>query len=174
MRKINLRFFLVPLIAGALTGALSLWLGYTAGYDKCATTKILSEPLDPEGLLQLRDINRRLDKLLEGIGLINSNAQRGLASYYADAFHDRPTTSGEKFDMYELSAAHLGLPFNTVVLVINENNGKRCLARVNDRGPFVSGRIIDVSLKVAERLDMLEDGVVPVVILPLWLEGVIS
>jgi len=174
MRKINLRFILVPLIAGALTGALSLWLGYTAGYDECAATKILSEPLDPEGLLQLRDINRRLDKLLEGIGLINSNSQRGLASYYADAFHGRPTTSGEKFDMYELSAAHLGLPFNTVVLVINENNGKRCLARVNDRGPFIHGRIIDVSLKVAERLDMIKDGIVPVVILPLWLEGAIS
>lgn len=171
MTKITFKFFLAPALAATIgLVAVSMWLGYKAGYEKCASTKILSSPIEPEGLLMLRDLNRRLDKLLEGIGLVNSNAQRGIASYYADAFHGRPTTSGEKFDMYEMSAAHLKLPFNTVVLVINENNGKRCLARVNDRGPFVHGRIIDVSLKVAERLEMISEGLVPVILFPLWID----
>jgi rare lipoprotein A len=171
-KKRIFRFLVVPLIAGAITGALSLWIGYKAGFESCASNKILSAPVDPDGLLMLRDINRRLDKLIQGVGIINSGSIRGIASYYAEDFHGKPTSSGEKFDMYELSAAHLRLPFNTIVLVINENNGKRCLARVNDRGPFIHGRMIDVSRKVAERLDMIEEGLVPVVILPLWLEEV--
>jgi rare lipoprotein A len=87
----------------------------------------------------------------------------GLASYYAEPYHGRKTANGETFDTYEdLTAAHRTLPFNTVVKVTNENNGRDVEVRINDRGPFIDGRIIDLSLKAAREIDMVRAGVVPV------------
>jgi rare lipoprotein A len=87
----------------------------------------------------------------------------GLASYYAEPYHGRKTANGETFDTYqELTAAHKTLPFNTVVKVTNENNGKDVEVRINDRGPFIDGRVIDLSLKAAREIDMVRAGVVPV------------
>ena len=87
----------------------------------------------------------------------------GLASYYAEPYHGRKTANGETFDTYEeLTAAHRTLPFNTVVKVTNESNGRDVEVRINDRGPFIDGRIIDLSLKAAREIDMVRAGVVPV------------
>jgi len=87
----------------------------------------------------------------------------GLASYYAEPYHGRKTANGETFDSYqELTAAHRTLPFNTVVKVTNENNGRDVEVRINDRGPFIDGRIIDLSLKAAREIDMVRAGIVPV------------
>jgi rare lipoprotein A len=87
----------------------------------------------------------------------------GLASYYAEPFQGRKTANGETFDSYkELTAAHKTLPFNTVVKVTNESNGKDVSVRINDRGPFVDGRVIDLSYKAAQEIDMVRAGVVPV------------
>ena len=86
----------------------------------------------------------------------------GKASYYADRYHGRTTANGEKFDVNKLTAAHKTLPFNTVVRVTNLNNGKSVTVRVNDRGPFVQGRVIDLSPAAARKIDMIRDGVVPV------------
>lgn len=86
----------------------------------------------------------------------------GKASYYADKFHGRQTENGETFDQNKLTAAHKTLPFGTIVLVENLTNGKKVTVRINDRGPFVSGRIIDLSKKAAEEIDMVNDGVVDV------------
>jgi len=87
----------------------------------------------------------------------------GLASYYAEPYNGRKTASGETFDTYqELTAAHRTLPFNTLVKVTNESNGRDVEVRINDRGPFVDGRIIDLSLKAAREIDMVRAGVVPV------------
>jgi rare lipoprotein A len=87
----------------------------------------------------------------------------GLASYYAEPYHGRKTANGETFDTYEdLTAAHRTLPFNTVVNVKNESNGRDVEVRINDRGPFIDGRIIDLSLKAAREIDMVRAGVVPV------------
>jgi rare lipoprotein A len=87
----------------------------------------------------------------------------GLASYYAEPYHGRKTANGETFDTYEhLTAAHRTLPFNTVVKVKNEANGRDVEVRINDRGPFIDGRIIDLSLKAAREIDMVRAGVVPV------------
>ena len=90
------------------------------------------------------------------------NAQTGLASWYGSDFHGKKTSCKEIYDMHALTAAHKTLPFQSHVKVTNLNNGKNVTVRINDRGPFVKGRIIDLSFAAAQRLGMVEDGVVPV------------
>ncbi|WP_442794322.1 septal ring lytic transglycosylase RlpA family protein [Pelobium manganitolerans] len=85
--------------------------------------------------------------------------QSGKASYYANKFNGRRTASGEKFRNSKLTAAHKTLPFGTKVKVTNLRNGKTVKVRINDRGPFVAGRIIDVSRKAAKRIGMKDEGV---------------
>jgi rare lipoprotein A len=94
-------------------------------------------------------------------GTVNVS-ETGMASYYADKYQGRPTASGERFDMNDLTAAHKTLPFGTRVRVTNLDNGKSVTVRINDRGPFVKGRVIDLSLAAAKRLDMVKAGVAPV------------
>jgi rare lipoprotein A len=84
--------------------------------------------------------------------------ETGIASYYAHKFHGRPTASGEIFDMNGVSAAHKSLPLGTVVKVTNLDNGKILNVRINDRGPFVKGRIIDLSLGAAKLMDLVIAG----------------
>ena len=84
--------------------------------------------------------------------------QKGLASWYGAKFHGRPTASGEIYDMNRISAAHKQLPLGTVVLVKNRDNGKKLRVPINDRGPFIKGRIIDLSVAAARRLDMFGQG----------------
>ncbi|GLS01780.1 lipoprotein [Brevundimonas denitrificans] len=85
--------------------------------------------------------------------------ETGLASWYGDQFNGRPTATGERFDMHALTAAHKTLPLPGLVEVTNLANGRRIVARVNDRGPFVDNRIIDLSRGSAEALGMLQAGV---------------
>ena len=85
--------------------------------------------------------------------------QVGLASYYGHKFHGRPTASGEIFDMNGISAAHRELPLGTVIRVTHLGNGRSLKLKVNDRGPFIDNRILDLSLGAAKRLDMIEEGV---------------
>lgn len=80
------------------------------------------------------------------------------ASWYGEAFHGRRTSSGETYDMYQMSAAHKTLPLPTYVRVTNLGNGRSIVVRVNDRGPFVEGRIIDLSYVAALRLGMIGTG----------------
>ena len=86
----------------------------------------------------------------------------GQASWYGAKHQGKPTASGERFDQNALTAAHRQLPFGTRVRVTHLGNGRQVTVRINDRGPFVRGRIIDLSRAAAERLDMLRAGVVPV------------
>lgn len=86
----------------------------------------------------------------------------GKASYYGSRHHGKRTASGERFDQHALTAAHRTLPFGTRVKVTNLNNDRTVVVRINDRGPHVRGRIIDLSREAAERLDMLRAGVAPV------------
>ena len=85
--------------------------------------------------------------------------ETGLASWYGDQFNGRPTSTGERFDMHALTAAHKTLPLPGLVEVTNLANGRRIVVRVNDRGPFVDNRIIDLSRGSAEALGMLQVGV---------------
>lgn len=86
----------------------------------------------------------------------------GKASWYGPHFHGKTTSSKEVFNMYDMTAAHKTLPFGTYVMVTNLNNGKSVKVRINDRGPFKKGRIIDLSYAAASVLDMVGLGVVPV------------
>ncbi len=88
-------------------------------------------------------------------------SESGLASWYGRKFHGRPTSSGEPYDMYAMTAAHKTLPIPSYVRVRNPTNGREVIVRVNDRGPFVDGRIIDLSYTAALKLDVL-GGVVKV------------
>ena len=84
--------------------------------------------------------------------------QEGVASYYADDFHGRKTANGERFDMHAITAAHKELPFNSRVMVTNLDNGKKVVVRINDRGPFIKGRIIDLSYGAAKKIGMIGPG----------------
>lgn len=87
----------------------------------------------------------------------------GKASYYGGRFHGRKTASGERFNKNAMTAAHRRLPFGTRVRVTNRENGKSCVVRINDRGPFGNrGRIIDLSEAAARKLGMIDAGVVRV------------
>lgn len=90
---------------------------------------------------------------------------QGRASWYGLGFHGRPTASGEKFDMNAYTAAHPSLPFGTRVLVRNPSNGRGVVVRINDRGPFTGGRIIDVSFAAARALGIVGLGTRHVVLL---------
>jgi len=83
----------------------------------------------------------------------------GMASWYSAGFHGRPTASGEKYNHNDLTAAHPTLPMPTIVRVTRLDNGRSVVVRINDRGPFVPGRIIDLSKRAAEALDMTRVGV---------------
>ena len=85
--------------------------------------------------------------------------QEGYASWYGGKFNGRLTSNGEVFDTNVKTAAHKTLPFGTVVKVVNLENGKSTTVRINDRGPFVEGRIIDLSRAAAEEIDMVSRGV---------------
>jgi rare lipoprotein A len=87
---------------------------------------------------------------------------KGKASFYGGGFHGRPTASGERYDQNSLTAAHRSLPMGTRVKVKNLRNGREVVVRINNRGPYVKGRIIDLSTRAAKDLRMTNAGVVPV------------
>lgn len=89
---------------------------------------------------------------------VNQHSTRGEASYYAGFHHGKKTASGERFNMHSLTAAHRSLPLGSKIKVTNLNNGKEVVVRVNDRGPYARGRVLDVSLGAAKKLDMIKTG----------------
>lgn len=88
----------------------------------------------------------------------STHVEVGTASWYGEAFHNRRTANGELYDMHALTAAHRTLPFNSRVRVTNISNGQSVEVRITDRGPFVPGRVIDLSYAAAKRLDMWQQG----------------
>ena len=104
-----------------------------------------------------------------GVGVANAKETNsgpkvisGSASWYGGQFHGRKTANGERFNMHDLTAAHRSLPFGTKVRVTNQKNGKSVVVRINDRGPFVGKRVIDLSRGAAQAVNMLGTGVAPV------------
>jgi rare lipoprotein A len=87
-----------------------------------------------------------------------ANAQCGKASWYGPGFHGRSTASGERFNQSSLTAAHKSLPFGTKLRVTNKRNGKSVIVRVNDRGPFVRGRMLDLSKGAASQIGIVRSG----------------
>lgn len=90
--------------------------------------------------------------------------EQGIASWYGPNFHGKTTANGERYDMYGMTAAHKLLPFGTKVKVTNIDNGKSIVVRINDRGPFVADRVIDLTKTGAEQIGMLAKGTAPVLI----------
>jgi rare lipoprotein A len=98
----------------------------------------------------------------EPIRSANGFVEEGIASWYGKKFHGRKTSNGETYDMYAMTAAHKTLPMNVHVRVVNQRNGRSTVVRVNDRGPFIRGRIIDLSYTAAKALDVVGPGTAPV------------
>ena len=90
--------------------------------------------------------------------------ERGIASWYGKKFHGRRTSSGETYNMYAMTAAHKTLPLPTYVEVTNLNNNRKIIVKVNDRGPFIGKRIIDLSYAAAKELDLVGPGTGPVLV----------
>ena len=90
--------------------------------------------------------------------------EKGIASWYGDEFHGKQTASGEIYDMHGMTAAHKILPLGTHVKVTNVVNGKNVIVRINDRGPFVAGRVIDLAYTPAQQIGIVEPGTAPVVV----------
>lgn len=106
----------------------------------------------------------------EDLDLLPDLSTVGLASFYARSLHGRRTASGERLDRQAMTAAHRSYPFGTRVRVVNLANGKSVVVRINDRGPFVGSRIIDLSEAAAKAIGMWRKGVVSVRLEPLNLE----
>ena len=88
----------------------------------------------------------------------NKRIFTGVSSYYGPNFHGKLTANGEVYDMYGVTAAHKEIPLNTVARVTNLDNGKSLILRINDRGPYIDGRILDCSYGAAKKLDFLTQG----------------
>lgn len=93
-----------------------------------------------------------------------TETQQGVASFYSDRFQGATTASGEPFDQQALTAAHPSLPFGTKVLVTRPDTGQAVEVLINDRGPFIQGRIIDLSKRAAAKLGMIRRGTAPVMV----------
>ena len=111
----------------------------------------LPEPTLPAHAVDITEIEPPIETNEKDLG-------RGVASYYGRAFAGRPTASGERFDPAKLTAAHKTLPFGSKVKVTNTSNGKSVVVRINDRGPFVKGRHIDLSRSAAEEIGLISLG----------------
>ncbi len=140
----------ITLVALALTGCQTISGGAanTAGLANSAHYKV-GKPYQIAGVWYYPKENFSYD-------------ETGLASWYGDKFHGRNTANGEVYDQTQLTAAHKTLPMPVMARVTNLENGKQIVVRINDRGPFVRGRIIDLSSRAAELLDFRNDGVAKV------------
>lgn len=103
-------------------------------------------------------LGRNYIPMIDGKGFV----QTGEASWYGQKFHGHTTSNGEVYDMFSMTAAHKTLPLPSYVQVTNLNNNKKAIVRVNDRGPFHPGRVIDLSYAAAKKLDVIATGVAPI------------
>ncbi|MDP8242679.1 MAG: septal ring lytic transglycosylase RlpA family protein [Candidatus Hinthialibacter antarcticus] len=105
---------------------------------------------------------KKTEPTKEAIAQSGDHKMTGTASWYGPKFHGRRTANGERFNMNAMTAAHPSLPFNTRLRVTNLDNGRKCIVRINDRGPFKGGRIVDLSRAAARKLDFERDGLAKV------------
>ncbi len=122
----------------------TVWVVLTAGLSGCG--RKASRPVTPKAPKAVR----------------KGWTEEGIASWYGVPYHGRKTASGEVYDMYQMTAAHKTLPFGVVVEVLNKTNARKVEVRVTDRGPFVKGRIIDLSRAAAEAIALVGPGTAPV------------
>ncbi len=139
-------------------GKLFLLIGVMASVYGCAPSPRYAN-LQAGRTAKNRTDNKKTTKSTSG-----HHSMRGEASWYGPGFHGKTTANGERFNKREMTAAHKTLPFNTVVEVSCPSTGKKVRVRINDRGPYAAGRIIDLSERAAEKLGIKDKGHAPVVV----------
>ncbi len=151
-------------MACSLIPAKSIWLRYHPILFSCIVTCLFLAASSGECTLTQKKtpatqrpyiINNRTYSPLPSA---DGYEEIGIASWYGSDFHGRATSNGETYNMHDITAAHKLLPMHTMLLVTNLENGKQTVVRVNDRGPFVQGRIIDLSLGAARKIDLVQSG----------------
>jgi rare lipoprotein A len=145
---------IISLIAGLICCVI---IGLFAGRESYASYR--SEPVGQRrGCMPYAIKGKQYQPLSTHAGFV----QGGTASWYGSDFHGKETSSGESYNMHAMTAAHKTLPLGVYVKVQNRNNGRSIVVRVNDRGPFVDGRIIDLSYSAARNLGVVKSGTAPV------------
>jgi rare lipoprotein A len=149
MRKVKFKFLILIVPFFLLTAcATKHHIILEEGIPPAEKREVLKEEKEEEKPAPPEQVEKRESK----------EVQYGVASWYGSDFHGKPTSSGEIYDMYQLTCAHKTLPLGTTVMVTNMENGKSLELKVNDRGPFVKERIIDLSYSAANILGMWEKG----------------
>lgn len=149
----------------------ALLLFFVLGVVGCTTTRGSggTDAMSPGGVSVAKGARGTKPYTIRGktyYPLLSSHGFReeGIASWYGKDFHGKKTANGETYDMYGMTAAHKLLPFGTKVRVTNKENGKSIVVRINDRGPFVSNRVIDLTRTGAEQIGMIAKGTAPVLL----------
>ena len=146
-------FALVVALTALLAGCAPYRAEVPSGRDSSRT--VIDAPRSPRGNPPFYEVFGRRYYVLQSS---DGYHERGVASWYGRDFHGKPTSGGEPYDMHAMTAAHKTLPIPTWVEVTNLSNGKRVTVRVNDRGPFIDNRLIDLSYQAALELDMIRTG----------------
>ncbi|WP_082757846.1 septal ring lytic transglycosylase RlpA family protein [Candidatus Desulfofervidus auxilii] len=127
--------------------------------SSCTVVKVATFPVKVAGKVAVKTVEitgKTTWKILTAP--LPESETEGIASWYGPGFHGQRTASGEVYNMYKYTAAHKTLPLGTYVRVINLENGKTVIVRINDRGPFKKGRIIDLSYAAAKKIGMIASG----------------
>jgi len=154
IRRISPRIFTLLVLATSVSPANAQ--PYDSTFDEdFADVEVPLTPIDPEdNTVDMANLSPTTSEK----GQVIQNLGGGVASYYGRRFHGRLTANGETFDMNAFTAAHRSLPFGSIVRVTNPKNSRSVIVRINDRGPFVAGRVIDLSRAAAEELGLIRRG----------------
>jgi rare lipoprotein A len=160
-----IKLFVLSVITFLFTGCIGVFNkgGYYSRYDAPLVEDCQSEIKASDAIYRSTMKPYEIEgKWYYPIPAIKGETFIGKASWYGPDFHGKITSNGERYNMHKRTAAHKTLPINTYVRVTNLNNGLKTVVRINDRGPFVDGRIIDLSYQAAKEIGLIEKGVVPV------------
>ena len=150
MAKTGLSIFLIIVIFASCSSSPRYGRSKTAKYKKATSTNSKkSKPKSKAIFIDPKTVNTNVK---------HKKRMVGISSFYAEDFHGKLTANGEIYDMYGLTAAHKTLPLNTVARVTNLENGKSLILRINDRGPYIQGRMLDCSYGAAKKLDFVQQG----------------
>lgn len=160
MNELNNKRYLGQLVIACTVLCICIAAGAQSAQDVQAPEPIAEKTAEvPAAIVMTEEIKVDALKNEEPINEIKNEGIAGIASYYAAKFHGRRTASGERFSSKLMTAAHLTLPFGTRLKVTNPANSTSVIVRVNDRGPHVRGRIVDLSRTAAELLGITRSGV---------------
>ena len=150
MAKTGLSIFLIIVIFASCSSSPRYGRSAPAKYKKATNnTSKKSKPKSKAIFIDPKTVNTNVK---------HKKRMVGISSFYAEDFHGKLTANGEIYDMYGLTAAHKTLPLNTVARVTNLENGKSLILRINDRGPYIQGRMLDCSYGAAKKLDFVQQG----------------